>query len=54
MPIGPDVLVFISATRALLQSLQHQPLNDEERAELECCVRELTALLPTDRNRLAA
>ena len=54
MPIGPDVLVFISATRALVQSLRNQPLNDEERAELESCLRELTALLPSDRKRHAA
>jgi hypothetical protein len=54
MPIGPDVLVFISATRALIQSLRHQPLNDDERAELECCLRELTALLTQDSKRHAA
>lgn len=54
MPIGSDVLVFVSATRALLQSLQHQPLNEEERAELERCLRELNALLSTDRERDAA
>jgi hypothetical protein len=54
MPIGSDVLVFISATKALLQSLRHQPLNEEERAELECCVRELTALLSQDHQRHAA
>jgi hypothetical protein len=46
--------VFISATKALLQSLRHQPLNKEERAELECCLRELTAELPPDRQRDAA
>lgn len=54
MPIGPDVLVFISATKALLQSLRQQPLNEEERAELECCVRELTDLLSQDQKRPAA
>ncbi|HEU4505405.1 MAG TPA: hypothetical protein VFR79_11265 [Nitrospira sp.] len=54
MPIGPDVLVFISATKALLQSLRQQPLNEEERTELERCLRELTSLLPTDRQRHAA
>jgi hypothetical protein len=50
MPIGPDVLVFVSATKALLQSLPDHPLNDEERAELECCLRELTALLSDQRD----
>jgi hypothetical protein len=54
MPVGPDVLVFISATRALLQSLRLQPLNEEERAEIECCLRELKALLISDRKRPAA
>jgi hypothetical protein len=54
MPIGPDVMVFISATRALLQALKQQPLNEEERAELECCLQELTGLLPPDRQRHAA
>lgn len=54
MPIGPDVLIFISATRALVQSLSHQPLNQEERAELECCLRELAALLESDRQLPAA
>lgn len=54
MPIGPDVLVFIAATKALLHSLRQQPLNEEERTELECCLRELTALLPTDRQRHVA
>ena len=54
MPIGPDVLVFISATKALLQSLRHQPLNEEERAELERCLKELAALLPQDHQRHAA
>ena len=54
MSIGPDVLVFISATKALLQSLRHQPLNEEERAELERCLRELTAQLPKDQTRHAA
>lgn len=50
MPIGPDVLVFISATKALLQSLSDHPLNEEERTELECCLRELTALLSDERD----
>jgi hypothetical protein len=54
MSIGPDVLVFISATRALLQSLRHQPLNEDEQAELKCCLRDLNALLSTDRERDAA
>jgi hypothetical protein len=54
MPIGPDVLVFISATRALLQSLRQHPLNDEERAELECCLKDLNSLLLQDRTRDAA
>lgn len=54
MPIGSDVLVFISATKALLQSLRHHPLNDEERVELECCLRELTALLAHDHQHHAA
>ena len=54
MSIGPDVLVFISATKALLQSLRHQPLNEEERAELERCLRELTAQLSEDQTRHAA
>ena len=54
MAIGPDVLVFISATKALLQSLRHQPLNEEERAELESCLRELHAWLPADDKRHAA
>ncbi|HEX6951083.1 MAG TPA: hypothetical protein VF127_15895 [Nitrospira sp.] len=54
MPIGPDVLVFISATRALVQSLRHQPLDEEEWVELERCLRELLALLPPDRQRHAA
>jgi hypothetical protein len=54
MPIGPDVLVFISATKALLQSLRDHPLNEEEGAELECCLRELTALLSSDHQRDAA
>jgi hypothetical protein len=54
MPIGSDVLVFISATKALLQSLQQHPLNEEERAELESCLRELTAQLFPDRERHAA
>ena len=54
MPIGPDVLVFISATRALLQSLGQQPLTEEERAELECCLRDVAALLESDQQRPAA
>jgi hypothetical protein len=54
MPVGPDALVFISATRALLQSLRHQPLNEEEQAEIECCLRELIALFPLDQKRHAA
>ncbi|HTL60301.1 MAG TPA: hypothetical protein VL261_01530 [Nitrospira sp.] len=54
MPIGSDVLVFISATRALIQSLRHHPLSDEERAEIESCLRELTTLLPQDEKRHAA
>ncbi len=54
MTIGPDLLVFISATRALLHALKYQPLNDEERTELELCLRELNALLPRDRKRHAA
>ena len=54
MPIGPDVLVFVSATRALIQSLPHHPLTDEERAELEGCLRELTALLSQEEKRHAA
>ena len=54
MAIGPDVLVFISATKALLQSLRHHPLNEEERAELDCCVRELTGQLSQDQKRDAA
>ena len=54
MPIGSDVLVFISATRALLQALKHQPLNEEERVELECCLQDLNALLSPDRKRHAA
>jgi hypothetical protein len=51
MSIGPDVLVFISATRALIQSLRQHPLTDEELAELECCLRELAALIPLDQTR---
>jgi hypothetical protein len=54
MSIGPDVQVFISATRALLQSLRHQPLTEEEREELESCLRELTLLLVKDHQRHAA
>jgi hypothetical protein len=54
MAIGSDVLVFVSATRALLQSLRHRPLNEEELAELECCLRELNALLALDQKRHAA
>jgi hypothetical protein len=54
MTIGPDLLVFISATRALLHALKYQPLNDEERNELEGCLRELNALLSQDRKRHAA
>ena len=54
MPIGSDVLVFTSATRALLQSIRQQPLNEEERAELECCLRDLTALLQSEQRRDAA
>jgi hypothetical protein len=54
MTIGPDLLVFISATRALLHALKYQPLNDEERNELECCLRDLNALFPHDRKRHAA
>ena len=54
MPIGPDVLVFVSASKALLQALRHQSLNDEERAELECCLRQLTELLREDPERHAA
>lgn len=54
MPLGPDVLVFISATRALQQSLRHQPLSEEERKELECCLQELTALVRADPERHAA
>jgi hypothetical protein len=54
MSIGPDVLVFISATKALLQSLRHQPLNEQERAEVECCLRELTAQISNDQTRHAA
>lgn len=54
MPIGPDVLVFVSATRALLHALKQQPLNEDEQAELECCLQNLNALLPPDRKRHAA
>jgi hypothetical protein len=54
MPIGPDVLVFVSATRALLKSLRHQPLNDEEKTEIQDCLRELMALFPPDKKRHAA
>jgi hypothetical protein len=54
MPIGPDVLVFISATRALIQSLRHHPLSEEEQAELESCLRQLTLLLRQREKRDAA
>jgi hypothetical protein len=54
MPIGSDVLVFISATKALLQSLEQHPLNEEERAELECCLQELRVRLSLDTKRPAA
>jgi hypothetical protein len=54
MPIGPDVLVFISATRALIQSLRHHPLTEEEGAELESCLRQLTLLLRQREKRDAA
>jgi len=37
-----------------LHALKYQPLNDEERTELELCLRELNALLPHDRKRHAA
>ena len=54
MAIGPDVLVFISASRALLQSIRRQPLNEEEQAELASCLQQLLALLPRDYGRHAA
>ncbi len=54
MAIGPDVLVFISASRALLQSIRRQPLNEEEQAELASYLQELLALLPRDYRRSAA
>jgi hypothetical protein len=41
MAIGPDVQVFISAARALLQSKSRQALNEEEQEELKCCVDEI-------------
>jgi hypothetical protein len=54
MAIGPDVLVFISASRALLQSIRRQPLTEEEQAELASCLQELLTLLPRDYRRHAA
>jgi hypothetical protein len=54
MAIGSDVLVFISATKALLQSLRERPLNEEEREEIACCLEELAALFPSDQKRDAA
>jgi len=54
MAIGPDVLVFISASRALLQSIRQQPLNEEEQTELAFCLQELLVLLPQDYRRTAA
>jgi hypothetical protein len=54
MAIGSDVLVFISATKALLQSLQERPLNEEERQEIACCLQELGELFPPDQKRNAA
>ena len=43
MAIGPDVQVFISAARALLQYKSGQALNEEEQEKLKCCVDELVA-----------
>ncbi len=43
MAIGPDVQVFISAARALLQYKSGQALNEEEQEKLNCCVDELVA-----------
>jgi hypothetical protein len=41
MAIGPDVQVFVSAARALLQYKSWQALNEEEQEKLKCCVDEL-------------
>ena len=46
MGIGSDILVFISATRALLQSVTLRTLTDEEHDELQCCLQELLRSFP--------
>lgn len=47
MAVGRDIQVFISASRALLQSVQQRALTEEEERELQCCLEELAKLLPS-------
>lgn len=46
MAVGRDIQVFISASRALLQSVKQRALTEEEERELQCCLEELAKLLP--------
>lgn len=60
MAVGSDIQVFISASRALLQSVNQRSLTEEEQEELRSCLDELAKILPrhretgTDRGRNAA
>ena len=54
MSIGPDVQVFISAARALLQSLNRRTLTEEERGELKTCLKDLDDVIPREPGRQAA
>ena len=53
MAIGPDVQVFISSARALLQYKNGQALSEEEQEELKCCMDELVKILSRDWGRHA-
>ncbi len=47
MAVGTDIQVFISASRALLQSVTERALTEEERRQLRCCLEEVAAILST-------
>jgi hypothetical protein len=49
MGIGSDVQVFISATRALLQSMTVRALAVEEQEEVQCCLEELIKAFPPNK-----
>jgi hypothetical protein len=46
MAVGRDIQVFISASRALLQSVKQRALTEEEQRQLQCCLEELVKMLP--------